>query len=165
MSTMKICSRCQETKPLSEFHHNASRRDGHSCYCKACTAFFSKAYYAANRQKHLAACRKSKAARPEVYKSTTRIYRAKHKEKRRADKLWDLYNLTQSDYDAMVERQGNACIICGEIPGENDKRLSVDHDHETGKIRGLLCNACNRAIGLFKDNPGLCREAALYLEK
>ncbi len=161
----KTCPRCRETKPLNEFHRNASRYDGRACYCKKCITFYNKVYYASNREKHNAACRKSKAARPEVYKNRAKIYRTEHKEKRRIEKLRYLYNLTLSDYDAMMKNQDGACAICGERPNDSDKKLGVDHNHATNQIRGLLCNACNMAVGFLKDNPELCRNAALYLEK
>lgn len=53
---------------------------------------------------------------------------------------------------------GKVCTIC-----RGDNRLTVDHDHETGKIRGVLCNTCNRALGMFRDSPELLVRAILYL--
>lgn len=71
--------------------------------------------------------------------------------------------LTWEDYNALVQSQGNRCRICGgEAP--KGKRLHLDHSHATGKVRGLLCSRCNHGIGLFRDNPVLCRLAAVYLE-
>lgn len=69
----------------------------------------------------------------------------------------------------MIALQGNKCAICGSE--ETDKRrgklraLAVDHDHETGKVRGLLCGACNKGIGLLKDDAEILRKAAAYLDK
>lgn len=63
----------------------------------------------------------------------------------------------------LAERQGYRCAACG-VPDERGS-LHVDHCHETGKVRGLLCGNCNRAIGLFQDNPAALRAAAEYLEK
>ena len=69
------------------------------------------------------------------------------------------YGLTLEQYEAMVEYQDHKCKICGIPETENSldkngnpKRLSIDHDHETGQIRGLLCNPCNTALGSFRDN-------------
>lgn len=64
----------------------------------------------------------------------------------------------------MLEAQGNKCAICGRVPGKN-KRLGVDHDHNIGEIRGLLCAQCNHAIGLLQDSEGLCLSAASYLHR
>ena len=72
-----------------------------------------------------------------------------------------VYGLTIAEYDAILEAQGGGCAICGRSPGR--KRLPVDHNHETGEIRGLLCLACNRAVGLLGDDPDLARRAAEYL--
>ena len=81
------------------------------------------------------------------------------------------YGLTLEQYEAMVEYQDHKCKICG-IPETdnaldktgNPKRLSIDHDHETGQIRGLLCNPCNTALGSFRDNVESLQRAILYLE-
>ncbi len=78
--------------------------------------------------------------------------------------LKKMYGIDLDEYLVMLDAQGGVCAICGEK--EKDSRfeyLSVDHCHTTGKVRGLLCNACNRAIGGLKDNPELLRKALLYL--
>ena len=72
------------------------------------------------------------------------------------------YGLTLESYDAMLAEQGGACKICGGKP--SDRRLMVDHDHETGLVRGLLCNNCNRSAGLVHDRPELLRALADYIE-
>jgi hypothetical protein len=74
------------------------------------------------------------------------------------------YGITAEDYDRMLSEQGGACAVCGGGPRGNHKYLSVDHDHATGVVRGLLCTTCNPAIGMFKDDPALLRRAADYLE-
>ena len=61
--------------------------------------------------------------------------------------------------------QHNRCAICDAHAADNHKELSLDHDHETGEIRGLLCNNCNTVLGMADDNPHLLRAAADYLEK
>jgi len=78
--------------------------------------------------------------------------------------LRNRYNMSGDDYQLLADSQGNICKICGTSPEEN-KRLYVDHCHETGKIRGLLCDKCNRGIGFFRDNPAFLRKAAEYLEE
>lgn len=79
------------------------------------------------------------------------------------------YGLTPSQYDDLLASQDGCCAICGDPPDPNGvraaSRLHVDHCHETGRVRGLLCVRCNPALGLFHDRPGLLRAAADYLER
>lgn len=76
------------------------------------------------------------------------------------------YGLSKEEYEAMLSSQTNLCAICKQT-GRHIRfdKLCVDHDHSTGKVRGLLCGKCNSAIGLLADNPELLRAAADYLEK
>jgi len=67
-------------------------------------------------------------------------------------------------FDAVSLAQDGRCAICGRLPFPQS-RLSADHDHESSKPRGLLCAACNSALGLFRDNPALLDKAAAYLRK
>lgn len=76
------------------------------------------------------------------------------------------YGITLDDYDEMYAEQGGVCAICGtDTPGSRFKHFHVDHDHDTDKVRQLLCEACNTGLGKFRDNPLLLRLAASYLEK
>lgn len=78
----------------------------------------------------------------------------------RADWLRWKYDLTEDEFDAMVEAQGGRCLICCEVP---DEQLVVDHDHGTGVVRGLLCRCCNIGLGFMRDDPERLRRAADYL--
>lgn len=71
------------------------------------------------------------------------------------------YNLTIEQYDILLEAQNGRCAICRSLP-EKDRRLAVDHNHETGRVRGLLCSKCNRGLGLFQDDARLLEEARRY---
>ena len=76
------------------------------------------------------------------------------------------YGMTQDDYDRMVARQRNRCAICRRKWSASDGRAwSIDHDHVTGQVRGLLCNDCNRALGLFRDDPKILRFAVRYVDQ
>lgn len=79
------------------------------------------------------------------------------------------YGLTEADYNHMLAAQNGRCAICRELEIEKIKdkvlRFAVDHNHVTGKVRGLLCRRCNRAIGLLRENTVYIRAAADYLEK
>jgi hypothetical protein len=67
-------------------------------------------------------------------------------------------------YDKLFHEQQGKCAICDSTENGRYKHLSIDHDHSNGKIRGLLCNNCNRGLGLLKDNPEVLRKAADYVE-
>lgn len=77
------------------------------------------------------------------------------------------FGITEQQYDEMLEKQGNACAICKstESGDRRTKRLAVDHCHTNGHIRGLLCAACNKGLGLMRDSPELLREAIKYLQR
>ena len=85
--------------------------------------------------------------------------RVKHTDLRRK------FGITLDDYSSMLEKQNGVCAICGNSEPYNGYSLAVDHDHGTGKVRGLLCSSCNRAIGLFKDSPELLQKAINYLKE
>ena len=73
------------------------------------------------------------------------------------------YGITEDDYLRIFEGQKGVCLICG-LP-QLTKRLHIDHDHKTGKIRGLLCENCNRGLGMFKDDIVTLKSAIGYLNK
>lgn len=89
-------------------------------------------------------------------------------EKNRRNNLRTLYGVTPEQYDAMLAEQGHACAICYQPEGlirlGRPMSLAVDHDHETGKVRGLLCANCNRALGLLADDPERLISAARYVK-
>ena len=73
------------------------------------------------------------------------------------------FGITVEQYEEMLEAQGGGCAICGRAP-RSDISLHVDHDHEGGEVRGLLCFPCNQALGLMGDEPSRCVAAATYLD-
>jgi hypothetical protein len=93
----------------------------------------------------------------------TKEYGRRNREKRKRAQLKHVYGITLEQYDEMRLSQNNTCAICGKE--EQLKYLAVDHDHVTGKVRALLCQKCNRAIGELQDDPELVRKAADYLER
>lgn len=77
------------------------------------------------------------------------------------------YGITENQYHAMLEAQGGGCAICGttsnQYGGEAERHFAVDHDHETNEVRGLLCQTCNRMIGLAQDSVEVLEKAVRYL--
>ena len=72
------------------------------------------------------------------------------------------FGMTIEQYEVMLAAQGGGCFICGRAPRE-DISLHVDHDHSTGRVRGILCFCCNNALADFQDDPALLRKAASYV--
>lgn len=97
----------------------------------------------------------------------SQLHHSRHPEARHAAMLKYNYGLDGETYQQMFEQQHGLCAICYRperaIRNGRLARLSVDHDHSTGKLRGLLCNSCNHAIGKLLDSPALCFDAAYYL--
>jgi hypothetical protein len=106
----------------------------------------------------------------ECHRESTRKWRERNREKekelrrRRYDPLKGKlrkYGLSISEYEALINSQDNRCAICG-VEG-NGEALNIDHCHETGKVRGLLCRDCNLGIGRLKDDVVLLQRAIEYL--
>jgi hypothetical protein len=75
-----------------------------------------------------------------------------------------VYGLSLAAYDALMDAQGHGCAICGDAC-PSGRRLAVDHDHQTGRVRGLLCVRCNTLIGSARELPGVLHSAICYLEE
>lgn len=95
---------------------------------------------------------------------------AKAKARRRENDLAKKFKLTPAAYDAMLAAQGDVCAICRNPethPGHSGtpRRLVVDHDHDTGMVRGILCSRCNQGVGYFSDSIATLEAAIAYLKK
>lgn len=89
--------------------------------------------------------------------------RRRNKRLRRITSVEYTYGLSEKDYLEKISEQNNVCAICG--TKQEGKVLCVDHNHNTGKVRGLLCHNCNIGLGNFKDNPKILESAIEYLKK
>jgi hypothetical protein len=171
---MKTCNTCHTEKLIDAFHKNAASPDGHANICKECmnarqrayrkSAVFNSesarekrhAYYVANKE-HIAR------------KKVDRHKEAPHL--RRSMVLRKKFGISIEEYEAMLAEQNGVCAICKQperaLNGYTKEVASmpVDHDHGTGKVRGLLCSHCNRALGLFQDNIKILNSAINYLER
>jgi hypothetical protein len=152
----KFCKRCGLQKPETKFHRAAQRKDGswlRSPICKGCAKLKAREYYLDN-QDRLKEHNRLKAQR----------YREENPEYDRAMHLKRKYGLTIEEWDRLHDLQLGRCAIC-RLPLAEASRVCVDHEHETGEVRGLLCDVCNLGIGCFRDDPERCRWAAMYLEE
>ena len=137
----------------------ATCRNGHvreGSYCKPCSR---------------AASARWKAAHPEQAKASARSwYRRQGAAANRAVNLRRWYGISVEEYDALLKAQGGMCAICKRPetrrigPEGGTRPLSVDHDHETNAVRGLLCSRCNSALGMLDEDPGLLAAAVAYLK-
>jgi hypothetical protein len=132
---MKICSSCGELKDLGQFGKNARGRLGLNARCKKCK----------NAQHRAWASRDTNSLKKKLKR----------------------HGLTLEAYDEMRRSQNFACKLCGkpeeEEYAQRSQRLSVDHCHETGYVRGLLCDRCNKFLGAVKDSPELLDRMHAYL--
>ena len=131
----KVCTICFERKDLSLFVKRSNRKSGVQPYCKSCHSIsMSKT----NRSNY------------------TRNY-----------SLLKTYSISHEEYLCMLEKQDGKCYICkfkeSDLLG-GKKHLCVDHCHKTKRVRGLLCDKCNRGIGLLQDSPEILFNAYLYLK-
>lgn len=152
--------------------------------CEGCGAEFqpyrSRQIYCSRKCRNngpkATATRRAYHERPEV-KAKMRVYRRKGESPKgdewvRALNLKNTlrrYGVTPEWYETKLAEQEGACAICGHVPPpggiKSASRLHVDHDHESGAVRDLLCNRCNMGVGYFRDNPALLRLAAAYIER
>tara|TARA_R110002096_G_scaffold45582_1_gene122318 strand:- start:51 stop:491 length:441 start_codon:yes stop_codon:yes gene_type:complete len=136
----KKCSKCGETKRLTKFNKREASKDGLTAQCTLCLN--TKAM-------------QIRAARTD----TTRGYNLKQR-----------FNMSINEYNVIFLKQKGKCAICGraetirDVKG-NIKWLSVDHNHDTGAIRGLLCQSCNTGIGKLGDSVKVLKSAIKYLNK
>ena len=94
-----------------------------------------------------------------------KIYRERHAKKSKSRYLMCKYGISLDEYNILLEQQDGKCAICGIHESKVDRNLSVDHNHETGKVRGLLCINCNSALGMFKDDYQIILKAVKYLKE
>ena len=154
---MKTCRRCCVEKLLEDFYGDKRTPDGLKGWCKDCWNAYQRERYASNaavREK------KNKNGRDWLKANPDRaavIWRRSN--------LRQKYGISLEDYDAMLAAQGGRCAVCG-TTDSGDRRFStfsVDHDHVTGTVRGLLCSGCNRALGHVGDSPDRLMALAAYL--
>lgn len=140
-----MCNACGETKPYSEFNRNSETADGYRYTCKLC------------RKNHVPTNPEfTKVTRKQQDKTVRVPYGSNASELRRFTK----YGITEQQFKSMLSSQKGCCAICQKTLGA---KFCIDHDHATGRVRGLLCYPCNSGIGLLNDDPVLLTAALAYL--
>lgn len=138
----KKCNRCKQFKPLDDFNKSSRSEDGLQYKCKCCASQMDKEY----------------RNRPEI------------RERHRNQRLQRMYGITSLEYDALVKVQDDKCKICltdkKPLNAQTKKRdyWHIDHCHDTGRVRGLLCGECNKAVGLMKEDVNIIKNLLAYVE-
>lgn len=135
MSSSRSCNKCLKELPISEFYKRGKL--GLHPDCRECFSTKNNA---------------SRRARYRISPSSP------HENRRKSLKV--LYGISPEDYEEMVNKQHGRCKACGQKP---EKRLVIDHNHSTGKVRGLLCANCNCALGHLKEDVERCHGLIRYI--
>ena len=168
--SIKCCKACGETKPHSDFY--IDKRDGRPMgRCKACWIKKTGEYQRANPEVSRAAQKRCRAKNPEKYRLNRKQwalknpekYRLSHQKTNRKTAL-KKYGITAEELRRAFDDQNGACAIC-DVPVTLDfgRQTHIDHCHETGKFRGILCVTCNTGLGKFKESPEVLDRASRYL--
>jgi len=145
---MKICKTCKTERPLQEFRRYSKHRAGLKPNCIYCLRSANRSYYNNNTLKCNEACKRHYKQNPEYYKNKD---------------LKKKFGISLEEWNQMFANQQGRCLICNIHSDDLYKSLAVDHCHSTGAIRGLLCEPCNLAIGLLKENINSLKGAINYL--
>ena len=157
LEASRVCTRCSVEKDINCFSKSKMHRNGIRPECRQCRNARARDYYKTpeGKKKVQKYAKKYNEANPLVWKQRY---------------LLRTYNITIQEYDELLKKQGGVCAICGrpeEIrnPTARDRSsLAVDHCHETGKVRGLLCFKCNTGIGALGDDIEALERAISYLK-
>jgi hypothetical protein len=153
-----VCTFCNLDKESSEFYPKKKQ-------CKSCHKTNVRKWQEANKDK-VREIQKRFSSKPENKRKRVDAslkWQARNPDKVATYRLRSqvkLYGLTIELYEELYKKQGGLCAICNSWK----KRLHVDHDHNTGKVRSLLCGNCNSALGLFKESSELLSMASAYLQ-
>lgn len=182
---MKICTKCNLEKTLDCFYKDKYQKDGYKTHCKECSKNSHSEWVKNNstivnehalksyvkRKEKISKRRKElRSSNPEHYRNKAKETRNKnleHYRRKNRENGWKyagIIDMTYERYLEMLEKQNRCCAICNDPQETLTRNLSVDHNHITGKVRGLLCDKCNFAIGYFKESKLLLEKAINYLE-
>lgn len=152
--TSNICSKCKIEQPITEFWKDPRKKNGLKSNCRTCSKLSVKICFDKNKSIYYVKQKQYVKNNKKVITSYKRDWHFKNK-----------YNLSLEELDVMRVAQNFCCKICGKHELDTPRQsLCVDHCHDTKKVRGLLCESCNQALGLFYDNAINLRKAAEYLK-
>lgn len=154
---MKTCRKCNISKEDIAFSKGR-------LVCKECRKLYMHSHYNNNKDHFKKKAKQWMIDNPEKYKQYAKTSKKTHKHINRDKYLQRKFGITLQEFDCLSIAQNHVCKICNQ-PERVNKNLAVDHCHETGKIRGLLCTSCNTALGLFRDIKENLERAIRYLDE
>lgn len=160
----KTCTKCSINKNGEEFYKCPTTNDGLHVYCKKCISIISKEWRQDNPEKAKEHRKKYATESSDKIKETNKKWMSRNMDKIKSTKLKKAYGITIEQYKEMLHNQNNSCHICSRSQLDLTKSLAVDHNHKTGKVRGLLCSDCNIGLGCFKDNLKFLEIAISYIK-
>ena len=163
----KKCPKCGKIYPATAeyFFRHSKKKDGLNSWCKKCNSNACRKYMRTEKGKTI----RRKYHQSEKGKTCQKKYAAtvNGQQKRRDNFLRSRYNFTLARYNQLFEQQNGRCAICRKPETASNRFgvrvLAVDHDHKTGRVRGLLCQKCNHALGLLNDSEFLVSNMYFYL--
>lgn len=165
---IKRCTKCELDLPIDEFYERPGGK--YHCECRGCTKIRSRLIYLGKQEEAQKRARQRWPSLSEEEKEASyernRADRVANPDKYRKydrNKSLKRHGITADDYEAMLNQQGGVCAICKRVP-QGKHGFHLDHDHETGRIRGILCRCCNTALGHFQDNLAGLLAAVSYLK-
>jgi len=151
LANSKRCFTCKGLFACAEFTKDKSKPDGLNIYCKLCSRRHSKEYKRKTKEKQKEYRKKYNTKESGVAKNREYFLKTR-------------YGITIEQFETFFDLQDRKCALCRSETSDG-KNFVVDHCHKTGKIRGILCSFCNRALGMFKDDTEILKKAIEYLEK
>jgi len=161
---MKTCSKCKVEKPAEDFYRRSGMPHLLASQCRDCSRAQCRSYHARHHEELKQKDAAYRSANRQKRRDSTARFLVVNPDYPRKNALKRNYGLTIHQFDALLRAQGGGCAVCGATEsGGRIKNLSVDHCHASKKVRGLLCNNCNRGIGLLGDSPVLLSKASAYV--
>lgn len=159
-----ICTKCNTEHPDDMFRTDRSRTSGRYPYCKPCEKAGKQAWYLKNIDHVKSKAKSNRSKNKDQYAARSMAWRKRNPDRVKSIGLKSTFGITLENYSQMLTDQHGVCAIC-KIPPEEGVWMCVDHDHQTGKIRGLLCHSCNKMLGFAKDKEDNLESAISYLRK
>jgi hypothetical protein len=153
---MQICNKCSQEKSLDMFHMKRTIASGYRKICKECRKIELRVYNFLP---------KNVEKRKGAWSRMSEDAKAKAKVLHKKNHLRRKFGITFEQFEEMQIRQNHSCSICSDKLSSDSRYVHIDHCHKTGSIREILCQKCNAALGMVRDNIDILEKAIIYLKK